>query len=81
MLAFLEEKHQIIETGELKEHHFVKLAEIGYGNGGVVVKVQHKPSGIIMARKVSTCTVASWGIENEVLLLTSHRIFRKFILN
>lgn len=53
MKSFLDEKRKIIAQGELKEHHFVKLAEIGYGNGGVVVKVEHKPTGIIMARKVS----------------------------
>lgn len=52
MSSFLEEKREIIRHGELKEAHFQRLAELGYGNGGVVLKVEHKPSGIIMARKV-----------------------------
>lgn len=52
MKVFLEQKSEIIKHGELKEHHFARLAELGYGNGGVVLKVEHKPSRIIMARKV-----------------------------
>lgn len=32
---------------------FEKLGELGAGNGGVVNKERHKPSGLIMARKVS----------------------------
>lgn len=49
--AFIAEKRKI---GELKAEDFDKLAELGAGNGGVVTKVLHKPSGLIMARKVST---------------------------
>ena len=52
MTKFLEDKRKIIQQGELKEGDFVRLAELGYGNGGVVLKVEHKPSHIIMARKV-----------------------------
>lgn len=48
--AFLAEKRKI---GELNAEDFEKLAELGAGNGGVVTKVLHKPSGLIMARKVS----------------------------
>jgi len=47
--AFLAEKRKI---GELNAEDFDKLAELGAGNGGVVTKVLHKPSGLIMARKV-----------------------------
>ena len=53
MTKFLEDKRKIIQHGELKEGDFVRLAELGYGNGGVVLKVEHKPSRIIMARKVT----------------------------
>lgn len=53
MTKFLEDKRRIIQHGELKEGDFVRLAELGYGNGGVVLKVEHKPSHIIMARKVT----------------------------
>ena len=52
MAAFLKEKRKIVEQGEMKEQHFVRMAELGFGNGGVVLKVEHKPTGIIMARKV-----------------------------
>jgi mitogen-activated protein kinase kinase 1 len=48
--TFLTQKEQV---GELtQENDFEKLGELGAGNGGVVMKVIHKPSGIIMARKV-----------------------------
>lgn len=52
MTQFLKDKRKLIQHGELKEEHFVRLAELGYGNGGVVLKVEHKPSHILMARKV-----------------------------
>lgn len=47
---FLTQKQKI---GELLEEDFEKLGELGAGNGGVVTKVLHHPSGLIMARKVS----------------------------
>ncbi|XP_048734918.1 dual specificity mitogen-activated protein kinase kinase 1-like isoform X2 [Ostrea edulis] len=48
--TFLTQKEQV---GELtQENDFEKLGELGAGNGGVVMKVIHKPSGIIMARKL-----------------------------
>ena len=54
MGRFMEEKKEFIKHGELKDGQFERLAELGYGNGGVVLKVKHKPSGIIMARKASS---------------------------
>ena len=39
-------------TTELKDEDFERLCELGAGNGGVVMKVRHKPSRLIMARKV-----------------------------
>lgn len=41
------------KVGELNDEDFEKLGELGAGNGGVVAKVLHKPSGLIMARKVT----------------------------
>ena len=38
---------------KLLEEDFNKLGELGAGNGGVVTKVVHKNTQIIMARKVS----------------------------
>ena len=37
---------------ELNSDDFLKKGELGAGNGGVVAKVLHKPSSLIMARKV-----------------------------
>ncbi|KTG43367.1 hypothetical protein cypCar_00000165 [Cyprinus carpio] len=47
--AFLTQKQKV---GELKDDDFEKICELGAGNGGVVFKVLHRPSGFIMARKV-----------------------------
>ena len=52
MSSFLDDKRAIIKYGDLKEHDFDRITELGSGNGGVVLKVKHMPSGIIMARKV-----------------------------
>ncbi|KAJ8304473.1 hypothetical protein KUTeg_018056 [Tegillarca granosa] len=46
---FLTQKQQV---GELTADDFEKLGELGAGNGGVVLKVRHLPSGLIMARKL-----------------------------
>ncbi|KAK9890004.1 hypothetical protein WA026_008817 [Henosepilachna vigintioctopunctata] len=37
---------------DLVDDDFEKLGELGSGNGGVVTKVRHKTSGLIMARKL-----------------------------
>ena len=37
---------------EMCDEDFEKIGELGSGNGGVVSKVRHLKSGIIMARKV-----------------------------
>ena len=37
---------------EMSDEDFEKIHELGAGNGGVVSKVRHLKSGIIMARKV-----------------------------
>jgi len=46
---FLCQKEKI---GELCDADFEKMGELGSGNGGVVMKVRHKNSGLIMARKL-----------------------------
>ncbi|XP_074651815.1 dual specificity mitogen-activated protein kinase kinase 1-like isoform X2 [Tubulanus polymorphus] len=46
---FLSQKQKV---GELTAEDFEKLGELGAGNGGVVTKVFHKPSGLVMARKL-----------------------------
>ncbi|KAG8236288.1 hypothetical protein J437_LFUL016068 [Ladona fulva] len=49
MESFLFQKQKV---GELSDDDFEKLGELGAGNGGVVMKVRHRPSGLIMARKL-----------------------------
>ncbi|XP_066248631.1 dual specificity mitogen-activated protein kinase kinase dSOR1 [Euwallacea similis] len=48
--VFLVQKEKI--SGELSDDDFEKLGELGSGNGGVVNKVRHKSTGLIMARKL-----------------------------
>ena len=50
MARFIAEKAAV--QGTLNEGQLARLDELGHGNGGIVLKVEHKPSGIIMARKV-----------------------------
>lgn len=52
LMDFLENKKKLINHGELRDQQFERLDELGFGNGGVVLKVKHKPSELIMARKV-----------------------------
>ena len=54
LMSFLAEKRKI---GDLNTEDFEKLDELGAGNGGVVTKVLHKPTGLIMARKVGSFVV------------------------
>ena len=51
--TFLTMKAQVLDTGDLGQDDFEKLDELGAGNGGVVTKVRHKRSELIMARKVN----------------------------
>lgn len=44
--------HQKEKIGELSDQDLEKLGELGSGNGGVVMKVIHKPTKLIMARKL-----------------------------
>lgn len=47
--AFLSQKEKI---GELNDDDLEKLGELGFGNGGVVTKIRHIPTQLIMARKL-----------------------------
>ncbi|XP_022253276.1 dual specificity mitogen-activated protein kinase kinase 1-like [Limulus polyphemus] len=47
--AFLTQKQKV---KELNSEDLMNLGELGAGNGGVVTKVAHRPSGLIMARKL-----------------------------
>ena len=55
LMDFLEQKRRIIDHGELRDQQFERLDELGFGNGGVVLRVKHSPSGLVMARKVCVC--------------------------
>lgn len=54
MDLFLKEKQKILH--DLVDDDFEKLGDLGAGNGGVVLKVRHKPTGLVMARKVRQTT-------------------------
>lgn len=47
--VFLSQKEKI---GDITDEDLEKLGELGSGNGGVVLKVRHIPTGLIMARKL-----------------------------
>ncbi|CAK9291396.1 unnamed protein product, partial [Gordionus sp. m RMFG-2023] len=49
MELFFRQKSQL---GELNAEDFENLGELGAGNGGVVTKALHKPTGTLMARKM-----------------------------
>ncbi|XP_032906539.1 dual specificity mitogen-activated protein kinase kinase 1 [Amblyraja radiata] len=61
--AFLTQKQKV---GELKDDDFEKISELGAGNGGVVFKVSHKPSGLIMARKLIHLEIKP-AIRNQII--------------
>ncbi|XP_007899271.1 dual specificity mitogen-activated protein kinase kinase 2 [Callorhinchus milii] len=61
--AFLTQKAKV---GELKDDDFDKICELGAGNGGVVTKVRHKPSGLIMARKLIHLEIKP-AIRNQII--------------
>lgn len=66
--AFLTQKAKV---GELKDDDFERISELGAGNGGVVTKVQHKPSGLIMARKVRRQEMPCWGAGSKQAVCTA----------
>ncbi|XP_027270576.1 dual specificity mitogen-activated protein kinase kinase 1-like isoform X1 [Cricetulus griseus] len=61
--AFLTQKQKV---GELKDDDFEKISELGAGNGGVVLKVSHKPSGLVMARKLIHLEIKP-AIRNQII--------------
>uniref|UniRef100_A0A8C7GRJ6 Dual specificity mitogen-activated protein kinase kinase 1 n=1 Tax=Oncorhynchus kisutch TaxID=8019 RepID=A0A8C7GRJ6_ONCKI len=61
--AFLTQKQKV---GELKDHDMEKICELGAGNGGVVFKVSHRPSGLIMARKLIHLEIKP-AIRNQII--------------
>lgn len=60
------------QIGELNADDFEKLGELGAGNGGVVNKEKHKPTGLSMARKVGCGLMCSF-------LLSSFHLFISFL--
>ncbi|XP_053211827.1 dual specificity mitogen-activated protein kinase kinase 1-like isoform X2 [Panonychus citri] len=61
--TFLTQKQKV---GELTGEDFEYLGELGAGNGGVVTKVLHRPSGLIMARKLIHLEVKP-AIRNQII--------------
>lgn len=75
--AFLTQKAQV---GELKDEDFDPICELGAGNGGVVNKVRHRPSGLVMARKVriNICWILCRNRIKTHLMFSGIRL-RKFV--
>ncbi|CAJ1072040.1 dual specificity mitogen-activated protein kinase kinase 2b [Xyrichtys novacula] len=61
--AFLTQKAKV---GELRDDDFQRVCELGAGNGGVVNKECHRPSGIIMARKLIHLEIKP-AIRNQII--------------
>ncbi|XP_014047273.1 dual specificity mitogen-activated protein kinase kinase 2 isoform X1 [Salmo salar] len=61
--AFLTQKAKV---RELKDDDFHHICELGAGNGGVVNKVCHKPSGLVMARKLIHLEIKP-AIRNQII--------------
>jgi len=61
---FIREKLKI--QGELKDDDFEKICELGAGNGGVVLKVKHKPTSLVMARKLIRLEIKP-AIRNQIM--------------
>jgi mitogen-activated protein kinase kinase 1 len=64
--TFLTQKEQLFVGGELAEEDLEKLSELGHGNGGVVHKMKHKKSGLVMARKLVHLEVKP-SVRNQIL--------------
>lgn len=67
------------KVGELNDEDFEKLGELGAGNGGVVAKVLHKPSGLIMARKVICFFILCISFTNILVVRSFTFVFCYFI--
>ena len=61
---FLRDKQKI--QGELRDEDCERIVELGAGNGGVVLKVKHKPTGLIMARKLIHLEIKP-GLRNQIM--------------
>jgi mitogen-activated protein kinase kinase 1 len=64
--TFLTQKEQLFERGELCEDELERVSELGHGNGGVVHKMKHKKSGLVMARKLVHLEVKP-SVRNQIL--------------
>lgn len=61
--TFLSDKQKV---GELKDDDFENMGELGAGSVGVVAKVLHKPTGLVMARKLIHLEVKP-AIRNQII--------------
>ena len=57
---------QLFEFGELCEDELERICELGHGNGGVVHKMKHKKSNLVMARKLVHLEVKP-SVRNQIL--------------
>jgi serine/threonine protein kinase len=81
MRIFSSEKSEFLQYPDLKDDHFERISELGFGNGGVVLKVKHKPTGIIMARKIILLDIKP-AMRNQIMreLNVLHKCQNQFIV-
>jgi serine/threonine protein kinase len=60
---FLTQKQKV---GELSGDECDKLGELGAGNGGVVTKILHRPTNLVMARKLIHLEIKP-AIRNQII--------------
>lgn len=71
---------------DLRNEDLRDMQELGQGNGGSVKKVEHVPTGTIMAKKVSaraegaSCTVLTRHLDLQIVLIDAKPSVRKQIL-
>jgi mitogen-activated protein kinase kinase 1 len=70
MRFFLCQKQKV---GDLCDEDFEKLGELGAGNGGVVAKVLHRTTGLVMARKVQ--------VQVQLILILMMRTILQYLSN
>lgn len=46
----------VIQAEQIRDDQFETVDTLGRGNGGEVLLVKHKPTGLTMARKVQKCS-------------------------
>ncbi|KAF9481079.1 STE/STE7/MEK1 protein kinase [Pholiota conissans] len=81
-LAKLDLQSKAVQKLGLKNEDLKKLADLGQGNGGSVVKVEHIPTGTIMAKKIVLIDAKS-SVRKQILreLQIMHECHSQYIIS